>query len=650
MNQQEARAHGREQGKAAAENCVVAPEDKREAACPCNPEDPIEFCDECLYQAASAAEQAQRSYSPFEFLAHELNADEERSDGLWEAYEHGVNTGILRGMKPRIVALANRRREAADNLKALLHPGREDGDWGALSVSPLEGLLHLASAAVNDDVTNETWQTVFVSFGYAAGLAERAALWLTEGGPGRKPGLVEALEQAGEELTREALGEVFPRLRLVMGLHEGEYRASTKNTDFTPRGAETYRPGMEMPEVTKRVDMVGPPTPARIAEGVRMMQENLAAEALDAAVTRVAVVGRQAPEDKYLVFGRDTDARPDDPGCGYFKFVDDESEARQLFLDMAPRYNVRHYMAPHLREEGERFPRSRVTLGVRVGRGGYTLWLRLAHEDAVEFDYLWEGPDPDAPEITRGVLALDEYGFNARLGNYAVFRTLEFIDEHGFHVPSDFLAQAAMAAGVQPDPRVRELIRAAADEDPGEDGEDEVLRLAQRPSVKAGQRYDAIQGFDKDKRTARNLSQANFDPADPYHENIKHGAREMASRGLGDAVYQTQYEGGSTVWLHPLHADRPYTVTPPGTVVEEVTAQAPAHECYMGDGYCPMCSPSEDSLEVQGFEARRARRTAELIQGSERCPDCPQPVGDHDNQTGCTHEGCDCQTRRGYDL
>lgn len=35
-----------------------------------------------------------RQFSPFEFLAAELNADEDRADGLWEAYESGVLRGI----------------------------------------------------------------------------------------------------------------------------------------------------------------------------------------------------------------------------------------------------------------------------------------------------------------------------------------------------------------------------------------------------------------------------------------------------------------------------------------------------------------------------------------------------------------------------
>lgn len=634
MNQQEARTRGIANGLAAAENCEVCQEDKREAACPCNPGDPIEFCEECLGYAAHDAEQNARQYAGH-LPEFDRDDDETRYDGLWNAYNVGVATGIHRGMKPRLKALAKRRREAADGIKALLHPETAPGDWGALTISPLEAVLHLVSAAANDDITNETWQTVFVGFGHAAGLAQEAAEVLT-GRASEWDKVVGAMNRMGVTQAVKALGDVFG--------WEAVREAIRGN--FGPDFLDSTGPRFVVDEKFNLLGVETGRVPPRIEEGLRLMQEHLVAEALDAGVSRVVVVGQPPPEDKYIVFGRDTDARPDDSGAGFFKFVETEVQARSLFLGMAPRYNVRHYMAPAKPEEPGSLARHawmyrpRVTLGVRVGRGAYTLWLRLASEDAAEFDYLWEGPDPDHPEVTRGVLALDEYGFGGRLGNYAVFKTLEFIEGQGFHVPGEFAAQAAMAAGVQPDKRVRELIRAAAEEDPGEDEEDEVLRRAQRPSVRAGQRYDAIQGYDHKDRTAEKLARANFDPADKYHENIKHGAREMVARGLGDAAYQTQYESGSTVWTHPLTPDTPYTVTAPGLVVEEVRAQA--HECYMGDGYCDECRPEEPKAHDDLAE-------------SGNCPDCPHELDDHDNATGCQAEvspgvPCDCYRKRGYDL
>ena len=58
--------------------------------------------DACL----DAAENA-KQYTPFEFLAHEINEQEPewRVDGLWEAFDSGVHKGILAGLKARDMML-----------------------------------------------------------------------------------------------------------------------------------------------------------------------------------------------------------------------------------------------------------------------------------------------------------------------------------------------------------------------------------------------------------------------------------------------------------------------------------------------------------------------------------------------------------------
>jgi len=41
-----------------------------------------------------AAADSSRDFSPFEFIAHEFNSDEENSEALWEAFEQGTNDAI----------------------------------------------------------------------------------------------------------------------------------------------------------------------------------------------------------------------------------------------------------------------------------------------------------------------------------------------------------------------------------------------------------------------------------------------------------------------------------------------------------------------------------------------------------------------------
>ena len=50
--------------------------------------------------AAFAAEENDRQFSPFEFLAKELNnLSEEESDACWERFEEGISEGIEKAFK-----------------------------------------------------------------------------------------------------------------------------------------------------------------------------------------------------------------------------------------------------------------------------------------------------------------------------------------------------------------------------------------------------------------------------------------------------------------------------------------------------------------------------------------------------------------------
>lgn len=100
MNKQDAKANGVQQGSAAIRYCEVSETDKREANCDCE-----SVCEDCLTSAAYESEMNARQYSPFEFFAAEMNKDENRSDGLWSAYDEGVRIGIRRGLKSRLEQL-----------------------------------------------------------------------------------------------------------------------------------------------------------------------------------------------------------------------------------------------------------------------------------------------------------------------------------------------------------------------------------------------------------------------------------------------------------------------------------------------------------------------------------------------------------------
>ena len=58
--------------------------------------------DESLESAAYDSELNARDFSPWEFIAHEINDNtEERSEQLWEWYDKGVTAGIKAGIRVR---------------------------------------------------------------------------------------------------------------------------------------------------------------------------------------------------------------------------------------------------------------------------------------------------------------------------------------------------------------------------------------------------------------------------------------------------------------------------------------------------------------------------------------------------------------------
>ena len=103
MNQREAKDAGREHGTSAARYCEVGDSDRKQAGCEC--EAPC-VCMDCLTAAAFESESNAREYSPWEFLAAEINGAEDRAEGLWEAYDAGVAAGIKAEARRRLRAQA----------------------------------------------------------------------------------------------------------------------------------------------------------------------------------------------------------------------------------------------------------------------------------------------------------------------------------------------------------------------------------------------------------------------------------------------------------------------------------------------------------------------------------------------------------------
>lgn len=99
MTKHNARAIGFREGFNAGQYCEVCDIDRSEACCDC--EDGQE-CEECLSYAAFQSEQNARDFSPWEFIAHEINSDEENAEELWESYDAGVAAGIKKAVRKRL--------------------------------------------------------------------------------------------------------------------------------------------------------------------------------------------------------------------------------------------------------------------------------------------------------------------------------------------------------------------------------------------------------------------------------------------------------------------------------------------------------------------------------------------------------------------
>lgn len=107
MNQTQAYQYGRAQGRGAIQSCDVAEPDQREVCCDCVVTG-APACKQCLMHAAFESESIGRQYSPFEFFARDCNEDENRADGLWDAYERGVGVAIRQGLKARLSTILAR--------------------------------------------------------------------------------------------------------------------------------------------------------------------------------------------------------------------------------------------------------------------------------------------------------------------------------------------------------------------------------------------------------------------------------------------------------------------------------------------------------------------------------------------------------------
>lgn len=56
-----------------------------------------------FFSMAYESEENARQFSPFEFLAHDINETGDRAEGLWDAYDEGVLFGIRKAWKEKMV-------------------------------------------------------------------------------------------------------------------------------------------------------------------------------------------------------------------------------------------------------------------------------------------------------------------------------------------------------------------------------------------------------------------------------------------------------------------------------------------------------------------------------------------------------------------
>ena len=55
--------------------------------------------DQYMIECLEHESELYRQYSPFEFLAQAMNEDEDRAEGIWEAYENGVAAGLRKAWR-----------------------------------------------------------------------------------------------------------------------------------------------------------------------------------------------------------------------------------------------------------------------------------------------------------------------------------------------------------------------------------------------------------------------------------------------------------------------------------------------------------------------------------------------------------------------
>jgi hypothetical protein len=101
MTQHDARLVGKEHGILSATWAIPMARDRESAGCECGEG---ELCPECLEYAANDAHHENfRQTDTFSWIASELNrAPESRREGLWEAYDVGVEVGIRKGVGKRL--------------------------------------------------------------------------------------------------------------------------------------------------------------------------------------------------------------------------------------------------------------------------------------------------------------------------------------------------------------------------------------------------------------------------------------------------------------------------------------------------------------------------------------------------------------------
>ena len=100
MNKRDVYATGRDRGLFFADVELTKEQEEQiegEKTLSCNE---INELQDSLLSSANETEENGRQYSPFEFVAHDIN-ECENAEGLWEAFGEGIAIGIKKGLKAR---------------------------------------------------------------------------------------------------------------------------------------------------------------------------------------------------------------------------------------------------------------------------------------------------------------------------------------------------------------------------------------------------------------------------------------------------------------------------------------------------------------------------------------------------------------------